>query len=115
MSTITPLPPVAPPIPAENRALGVLLDDTRAGRPVHVEHLPPRLGREAPWPSWVPAVLTGALADRGIRAPWSHQAEAAAHAQAGRNVIICTGAASGKSLSYLLPALTAVLDRKSVV
>ena len=29
--------------------------------------------------------------------------------QAGRNVIISTGAASGKSLGYLLPALTAVL------
>jgi DEAD/DEAH box helicase domain-containing protein len=115
VSTITPLPPVAPSIPTENRALGVLLDETLAGRPVHVEHLPSRPGREAPWPPWVPDALTGALAGRGIRAPWSHQAEAACHAQAGRNVIICTGAASGKSLSYLLPALTAVLAGQTVL
>jgi DEAD/DEAH box helicase domain-containing protein len=107
----TPVPPVA----AGNRALGILLDDPRAGRPVHVEHIPARTGREVPWPPWVPAEITGAFADRGIRAPWSHQADAACHAQAGRNVIISTGAASGKSLGYLLPALTAVLAGDTVL
>ena len=81
---------------AGNRALGILLDDPRAGRPVHVEHIPARAGREVPWPPWVPAEITEAFAGRGIRSPWSHQAEAACHAQAGRNVIISTGAASGK-------------------
>jgi DEAD/DEAH box helicase domain-containing protein len=100
---------------AGNRALGILLADPRAGRPVHVEHIPARPGREVPWPSWVPAEVTGAFAGRGIRAPWSHQAEAACHAQAGRNVIVCTGAASGKSLGYLLPALTAVLAGETVL
>ena len=115
VSTIMRLPPATAAVPAENRALGVLLDDGMAGRPVHVEHLPPRAGREAPWPPWVPAEIIGALAGRGIHAPWSHQADAAGHAQAGRNVIICTGAASGKSLSYLLPALTAVLSGETVL
>ncbi len=115
VSTIMRLPPATAAVPAENRALGVLLDDGMAGRPVHVEHLPPRAGREAPWPPWVPAEIIGALAGRGIRAPWSHQADAAGHAQAGRHVIICTGAASGKSLSYLLPALTAVLSGETVL
>jgi DEAD/DEAH box helicase domain-containing protein len=100
---------------AENRALGILLDETQAGRPVHVEHIPARPGREVPWPSWVPAEVTGAFAARGIRAPWSHQAQAADHAQAGRNVIISTAAASGKSLGYLLPALTSVLAGDTVL
>ena len=100
---------------AENRALGILLDETQAGRPVHVEHIPARPGREAPWPSWVPAEVTSAFAARGIRAPWSHQALAADHAQAGRNVIISTAAASGKSLGYLLPALTSVLAGDTVL
>jgi len=108
-------PPAAQPQPAGNRALGILLEDPRAGRPVHVEHIPARAGQEVPWPSWVPAEVTGALAGRGIGAPWSHQAEAACHAQAGRNVIISTGAASGKSLGYLLPALTAVLAGETVL
>jgi DEAD/DEAH box helicase domain-containing protein len=123
VATITPFaqadpaaePPTAHTQAAGNRALGILLDDPRAGRPVHVEHIPARAGREVPWPPWVPAEITGAFAGRGIPAPWSHQAEAACHAQAGRNVIISTGAASGKSLGYLLPALSAVLAGETVL
>ena len=130
VSTLTPLPPALPPadpvmpaavpagVPADgagNRALGILLDDPGAGRPVHVEHIPARAGQEVPWPSWVPAPVAEAFAARGIRAPWTHQALAADHAQAGRNVIISTAAASGKSLGYLLPALTAVLAGDTVL
>ena len=103
------------PARAENRALGILLDDARAGRPVHVEHIPARAGREVPWPQWVPAEVIGAFAARGIRAPWSHQAQAADHARDARNVIISTAAASGKSLGYLLPALTSVLAGDTVL
>ena len=130
MSTITPVPPAGPlafpaglpagrlaiaPPPPENRALGILLADPGAGLPVHVEHIPARAGRAVPWPPWVPAEITGAFAGRGISAPWTHQAIAASHAQAGRNVIISTAAASGKSLGYLLPALTAVLAGETVL
>jgi DEAD/DEAH box helicase domain-containing protein len=103
------------PAGAENRALGILLDDPRAGRPVHVEHIPARAGSEVPWPPWVPAEIVGAFAARGISAPWTHQALAASHAQGGRNVIISTAAASGKSLGYLLPALTSVLAGDTVL
>ncbi len=63
-----------------------------------------------PWPGWVPDALTGALAAAGVPAPWAHQAAMADHARAGRDVIISTGTASGKSLGFLLPALTGVLD-----
>ena len=118
MSIILPVPPADPaadPQAAGNRALGILLDDARAGRPVHVEHIPARAGREVPWPLWVPDEIVGAFRSRGVSAPWSHQAEIAGHAQAGRNVIISTGAASGKSLGYLLPALTAVLAGDTVL
>ncbi|WP_189238446.1 DEAD/DEAH box helicase [Planomonospora parontospora] len=41
---------------------------------------------------------------------WPHQAEAAELAHRGRNVIIATGTASGKSLAYQVPALSSVLD-----
>jgi DEAD/DEAH box helicase domain-containing protein len=111
------MPAGAVPMPAgaENRALGILLGDARAGRPVHVEHIPARAGSEVPWPPWVPAEIVGAFAARGIAAPWTHQALAATHAQAGRNVIISTAAASGKSLGYLLPALTSVLAGDTVL
>jgi DEAD/DEAH box helicase domain-containing protein len=125
VSTITPIPadlpagrliaPGSPPATGENRALGILLAASRAGRPVHVEHIPGRAGREVPWPGWVPDELAAAFARRGIRAPWSHQAVTACHARAGRNVIVATAAASGKSLGYLMPALTAVLEGDTVL
>jgi DEAD/DEAH box helicase domain-containing protein len=77
--------------------------------------MPPQPGRSVPWPEWVPTELTEALARSGITSPWAHQAAMAQHAHAGRNVIISTPAASGKSLGYLLPALTAVLAGGTVL
>jgi DEAD/DEAH box helicase domain-containing protein len=49
-----------------------------------------------------------AFVDRGIEAPWSHQLAAADLAYDGRHVVLSTGTASGKSLGYQLPILTAL-------
>ncbi|WP_460781915.1 DEAD/DEAH box helicase [Nonomuraea fastidiosa] len=46
---------------------------------------------------------------------WPHQYEAADLAFRGRNVIISTGTASGKSLAYLTPAVAACLDGGTVL
>jgi DEAD/DEAH box helicase domain-containing protein len=54
--------------------------------------------------------VAAALAASGVRQPWTHQAQAAALAGSGQNVIIATRAASGKSAGYLAAALSAVLD-----
>ncbi|HVS67191.1 MAG TPA: DEAD/DEAH box helicase [Mycobacteriales bacterium] len=51
--------------------------------------------------------LRAALERGGIRQPWTHQAAAADLAWSGESVVVATGTASGKSLCYLLPALTA--------
>jgi DEAD/DEAH box helicase domain-containing protein len=51
--------------------------------------------------------LRAALEREGIAELWTHQAAAAEHAWAGESVVVATGTASGKSLCYLLPALTA--------
>ena len=40
--------------------------------------------------------------------PWRHQVVAADAAHAGDHVIVATGTASGKSLAYQLPALSAI-------
>jgi DEAD/DEAH box helicase domain-containing protein len=90
-------------------AAGVLQAGAQAGRLTFLTHLPGRPGENADWPPWVPPELTGALAAVGVAAPWRHQAEAAELAAAGQSVIISTGTASGKSLGYLLPALTGIL------
>ncbi|WP_442815612.1 DEAD/DEAH box helicase [Streptomyces sp. NBC_01795] len=82
----------------------------RAGRITHTEHLPPRDGRHAEWPDRIRPEVIEAVRDAGIERPWEHQAHAAAHAVDGESVIIATGTASGKSLSYLVPVLSHLLD-----
>jgi len=89
-----------------------LLARVTAGRPsplTHVEDVPARPGRTVDWPDWVPPLLVDRLAARGVFRPWEHQAAAAAHAFAGRSVVLSTGTASGKSLGYQLPVLATLL------
>ena len=52
------------------------------------------------------------LAERGITAPWIHQEQAAQLAHGGQDVVLATATASGKSLAYLLPVLTAIGARE---
>ncbi|MDQ2583333.1 DEAD/DEAH box helicase [Saccharothrix yanglingensis] len=93
-----------------------LLDRVLAGVPVgespltHSEDLPAQPARHAPWPSWASPDVVSALVDRGVREPWRHQAQAADLARAGEHVVVATGTASGKSLAYQLPVLTALVD-----
>jgi len=88
----------------------LVLDPSRAARVTHVEHVPARAGRPVPWPIWVPDLLQARLGLAGIAEPWEHQAQAAELAHGGQHVVLATGTASGKSLGYLLPALTALLE-----
>ena len=74
----------------------------------HVAELPARHGRPQPWPTWVEPDVLRAFTDRGVSSPWAHQVQAANLAHAGRHVVISTGTASGKSLAYQLPILTAL-------
>jgi len=84
----------------------------REGRLTHLEVLPPRAGRPAVWPTWTAPELVRALAGRDIEAPWTHQVEAAEAAYSGSHVVVSTGTASGKSLAYLLPALTSIANAR---
>ncbi|HSE09155.1 MAG TPA: DEAD/DEAH box helicase [Nocardioidaceae bacterium] len=84
----------------------------REDRLTHLEVLPPRSGRPCEWPAWTDPRLVEAWRARGIDLPWTHQAAAAEAAYAGRHVVISTGTASGKSLAYLMPALTSVLKKR---
>ena len=82
----------------------------RDDRLLHVEQVPARVGTAVGWPGWVDPELRDAWTRAGIALPWAHQADAAELAHAGRHVVVSTGTASGKSLAYLMPALTAVLE-----
>ena len=80
----------------------------RADRLTSEHVVPPRAGTHAEWPEWADRDLVRTLSAAGVPAPWRHQVEAAELAWAGRDVVVATGTASGKSLAYLLPTLTAV-------
>jgi DEAD/DEAH box helicase domain-containing protein len=76
----------------------------------HVRRIPAREGVTAAWPDWVRPEVGDAFRAAGIELPWEHQARAASVAAQGRSVVIATGTASGKSLAYLLPVLTTLLE-----
>ncbi len=75
-----------------------------------VHHIPAREAKFAPMPEWVRAELAAAYAEKGVAELYSHQAMAAAAVQEGRNVVVVTPTASGKTLCYNLPVLNAVLE-----
>ncbi|MGK5680380.1 DEAD/DEAH box helicase [Actinoplanes sp. URMC 104] len=83
---------------------------TSASPVTHVEQIPAREGRTAPWPSWASADVIAALTAQGIARPWEHQATAASLAAEGHHVVVATGTASGKSLAYQLPVLSRLHD-----
>ena len=94
---------------------GMVLDrlsagESRAARITHTEHMPAREGRHAVWPHLIRPEVISAIQAAGIEHPWAHQAEAAEAALNGDSVVIATGTASGKSLAYLAPVLTTLLD-----
>src|SRR5215469_11347412 len=95
-------------LPIPPCAGAILSAGARSGRLTHLEHVPAAEGRRVGWPDWAPPEVTKAFEAAGVPGPWAHQALAADHAAAGRNVIIATPPASGKSLGYLLPALSRV-------
>ena len=102
-------PATVPSPPSVGDVLDRLATGDRAERLTHVEVLPPRAAGHAPWPDWVHPDVRDALAGRGVDRLWRHQVAAADLAHAGRHVVVATGTASGKSLAYQLPALSASL------
>ena len=67
---------------------------------VHVRDFPGRANEPAPFPDDVPEVLVDRLALLGIEGLYEHQRRALDAVRAGRNVVIATGTASGKTLVY---------------
>jgi DEAD/DEAH box helicase domain-containing protein len=67
----------------------------------------------APFPPGIDERLQRALASRGIERLYTHQAEAVGHALGGRNVVVITPTASGKTLCYNAPVLNSILQDPS--
>jgi DEAD/DEAH box helicase domain-containing protein len=78
-----------------------------------VRRLPPVEAAYAPFPEALDQRLRNALRQRGIDQLYTHQAEAVTHALGGRNVVVITPTASGKTLCYNAPVLDAILNDPS--
>jgi len=66
-----------------------------------------------PFPEALDARLRQALESRGIARLYTHQAESIGHALAGRDVVVITPTASGKTLCYNVPVLQSILQDPS--
>lgn len=77
---------------------------------IHTEILPRREAQYAPFPAELHEEIRACLQHSGIGQLYSHQAEMFEAAQQKENVVITTSTASGKTLSFLLPVLQAVLE-----
>lgn len=95
----------------EAQSAAARLERLTAAHPGRLQHtltIPRRPARHAPWPDWVAPAVRNAYAARGVEALYAHQAAAMEAARSGRDVVIATGTASGKSIAYLAPALSAI-------
>jgi DEAD/DEAH box helicase domain-containing protein len=75
-----------------------------------VRQIPARDAKFRPMPAWVTSGLAEAYRAKGIRELYSHQAATAELVRNGKNVVVVTPTASGKTLCYNLPVLNAVLE-----
>ncbi|HWR54013.1 MAG TPA: DEAD/DEAH box helicase, partial [Bryobacteraceae bacterium] len=75
-----------------------------------LHHEPARAGEFADVPAGIQPVLREALAAQGIDRLYSHQAEAFSLVDAGKNVVVVTPTASGKTLCYNLPVLNRLIE-----
>ena len=75
-------------------------DPETAASLVHVRELPARDPRVLPFPDSFPDVLVARLGLLGIDGLYPHQADGLRALRAGRDVVLATGTASGKSLVY---------------
>ncbi|MEW6072363.1 MAG: DEAD/DEAH box helicase [Planctomycetota bacterium] len=85
-------------------------DPALSGRIAAWERRPARPGRTVPWPAALHPDLVRLLALQGTPAPWEHQARAIELALAGRDVLVTTPTASGKTLAYTAPVLQRLLE-----
>ncbi len=87
----------------------VMRDPQYAGQLVHTQRLDGRAGRYAEPDSPVSGALKRLLERVGIDRLYSHQAQAVDTVRSGKDCVVVTGTASGKTLCYNLPVLEACL------
>lgn len=80
-----------------------------SGQVAHIEHIPAREANYAQLDKPLVDGLQYCLNGHGLLPLYTHQAEAINHARQGRNVMVSTSSASGKTLCYNIPVLESIL------
>ena len=75
-----------------------------------VRQIPAREAQFRPMPGWVTSALSEAYQAKGVQELYSHQAAAAERVHDGKDVVVVTPTASGKTLCYNLSVINAVLE-----
>jgi DEAD/DEAH box helicase domain-containing protein len=92
-------------------ALGALVAHYRQDEVLtSVRRIAVRQAKFRPMPPWLRSELAQAYGAKGIKELYSHQAVTAELVRSGKNVVVVTPTASGKTLCYNLPVLNAVLE-----
>jgi DEAD/DEAH box helicase domain-containing protein len=104
-------PPFSTTLDTVQEILGALVARHRTDEVLtSLRKIPAREAEFRPMPGWVRSELSEAYRAKGIKELYSHQAATAELVQSGRNVVVVTPTASGKTLCYNLPVLNAVLE-----
>ena len=75
-----------------------------------LREIPASEGHYAAFPAWMHASIRLVLEKRGIFELYSHQAQAAELVRSGRDIVLVTPTASGKTLCYNLPVLQRIME-----
>ncbi len=75
-----------------------------------LKRIPAREARYVDYPGWVHPRLRSVLEARGMRRLWSHQGQAVDLVRQGKDIVLVTPTASGKTLCYNLPVLQRILE-----
>jgi len=88
--------------------IGVKTDSITA-----IKHIPGQEGRYREYPEEIHPALVEALEKKGFARLYTHQYHSYEHLKAGRNIVVVTPTASGKTLCYNLPVLDSLLKNPS--
>src|SRR4030043_1432656 len=81
-----------------------------SGQVAHIEHIQPREARTADLDRPLSPALQARLDKKWITSLYTHQAEAINNTRQGKNVMVATSSASGKSLCYNIAVAETLLS-----
>ena len=95
------------------KVLEKITNNPRFMRNITFQHtLPGQPGIYEPIPDFLAPELTELLQRKGINRLYSHQAQSLQAVQQGRNIVVVTPTASGKTLCYNLPVIQTLLENE---